>query len=521
MRSVQRPIRGGPRVAEADETGVPGSVATQAAHGVLWLTAQKWVVRLGGLVTMAILTRFLGPEEFGIMAAATAIAPLIYLLADMGFATYIVQADEADQLTLSSGFWFSVGAGAVLCGALAFGAPLLGMLFGLPEVVPIVRWLTLSVAFVSVGSVPTAILRRRMEFKALALQSVVGALTAQVVALILVFTGAGIWALVAQYVVSQGVATLLAWRSARWVPTWTPSGSRIATMARFGTKVVAVEFVAVARSWGETAVIANWAGAAALGYYSIAQRLVQVLQDLSVSALIPVTTVAIARLRNDAARLRSFYLTALQTVYAGVSPIMTLVAVGGSVVIPIVFGRGWDASVVPFQFLAIAGIFALGASLDHGVLYGVGRPGLWFAYSVVTDAVTLVTTIVLVRFGLPAIALGFVGVAVLATVGRWLLLRRIIGTSVRTISRPLLVTSLAVLPAAAAGMGIMTLTTGYPQLVALALAGLGLLLTHGLLVRATSPDTFRTILRVLPERVSAPLLRVARLNAPPVPRHRL
>jgi O-antigen/teichoic acid export membrane protein len=487
---------------------------------VLWLTAQKWVVRLGGLVTMAILTRFLRPEEFGIMAAATAVAPLIYLLSDMGFTTYIVQADDADEATLSSGFWFSVAAGAVLCVTLALAAPALGLLIGLPQVVPIIRWLILSIAFVSLGSVPTAILRRRMAFRALAVQSVFGALAAQVAAIVLVLSGAGIWALVAQYVVSQAVTCVLAWRAARWIPRSTPSWSRIATMTKFGAKVVAVEFVAVGRSWGETALIASWAGAASLGYFAIAQRLVQVLQDLSVSALVPVTTVAIARLRADAQRLRSFYLTALHAAYAGVSPIMALVAVGGSAVIPIVFGRGWEPSVIPFQLLAVAGIFALGAAIDNGLMYGVGRPGLWFAYSVVTDAVTLATTAVLVRYGLPAIALGFVAVTIVATLCRWLLLRRIVGVSVRTISHPVLITSVAVLPAAAVGAGIMVLASGLPQVIALGLAGIGLFLTHALILRATSPDIFRTILRVLPARASQPLLRLARLHAPAVPRRR-
>ncbi len=475
-------------------------MAGSAARGVLWLTAQKWVVRIAGLLTMAILTRYLRPEEFGIMAAATAVAPLIYLLSDMGFATYIVQADTADQETLSSGFWFSVVAGAILCATLALVAPAIGTLLGLPAVVPIIRWLTLSVAFVSLGSVPTAILRRRMAFKALALQAVAGALTAQVVALALVIAGVGIWALVAQYVVSQAVATLLAWRSVRWLPTATFSRSRIVTMAGFGIKVVAVEFVALARAWGETAVIAAWAGAAALGYYSIAQRLVQVLQDLSVSALIPVTTVAVARLRADGGRLRNFYLSALHTAYVGVSPLMTLVAIGGSVVIPIVFGPGWLPSVAPFQFLAVAGIFALGAALDHGVMYGVGRPGLWFGYSVVTDAVTLATTAVLVRYGLSAIALGFVVVTVAATFCRWLLLRRIIGASARTMARPLLVTSMAVIPAAVVGVGVMVLSQGLPQVASLGLAGICLLTTHLLIVRATSPDILRSILGILPGR---------------------
>jgi O-antigen/teichoic acid export membrane protein len=197
---------------------------------------------------------------------------------------------------------------------------------------------------------------------------------------------------------------------------------------------------------------------------------------------------------------------------------MALVAVGGSAVIPLVFGRGWEPSVIPFQFLAVAGVFALGAALDNGLMYGVGRPGLWFAYSVVTDAVTLATTAVLARYGLPAIALGFVAVTIVATLCRWLLLQRIVGISVRTISRPVLITSVAVLPAAAVGAGIMTLASGLPQVIALGLAGIGLFLTHALIVRATSPDIFRTILRVLPGRVSARLLHLARLNPPAVPR---
>ena len=178
--------------------------------------------------------------------------------------------------------------------------------------------------------------------------------------------------------------------------------------------------MALARAWGETAVIAAWGGSSSprllLDRATVGPGAAGIL---SVSALIPVTTVVIARLRANREHLRNFYLSALHTAYVGVSPLMALVAVGGSVVIPIVFGPGWSPSVVPFQFLAVAGIFALGAALDHGVMYGVGRPGLWFAYSVITDAVTLATTVVLVQYGLPAIALGFVVVTIAATLGRW------------------------------------------------------------------------------------------------------
>ena len=46
------------------------SIGTQAARGVLWMTAQNWLARAGGLVTIAILTRLLAPEDFGLLAVA-------------------------------------------------------------------------------------------------------------------------------------------------------------------------------------------------------------------------------------------------------------------------------------------------------------------------------------------------------------------------------------------------------------------------------------------------------------------
>ena len=66
----------------------------------------------------------------------------------------------------------------------------------------------------------------------------------------------------------------------------------------------------------------------------------------------------------------------------------------------------------PAQALAVAGIITLGAMLDHGLFYGLGRPGAWLGYAVVVDTATVATTAVAVRWGLVGVAVGFVVVAV-------------------------------------------------------------------------------------------------------------
>jgi len=479
----------------------------QAATSVLWLTARAWIVRVGGVVTVAILTRLLSPEDFGLVAAALTVLPLIYLISDLGFSTYIVQTRDPTRQVLSTGFWFSVVVGGLFCLVLTSGSTLLADLFHLPGVAPVFRWFALSVVFVALGSVPTAIMRRRMAFRALAVQGGVAALVAQVVAVVMSLNGAGVWALVAQSLVAQALMCVMVWVSARWVPALTFSAKDFVVMVRFGGQVVAVEFVAMARVWMETAIIVWSLGAPGLGYYNIAQRLIQVLQDLSASALVPVSIVTFARLQAQKDRLRAAYLRALGVTYAAVAPVLTFVAVGAPQIVPILFGSGWESSVVVVQALAVAGIMTLGASLDHGLFYGAGKPGRWLVYALFVDVATVATTAFSVRYGLVGVAVGFVLVALVATGARWLIVSRLLGARVSMVWKPFRALSIEVLLSACVGFGALQATTEFPSVLSLGLAGVVIVTIHAVAVRLLTPALFVDVLNQIPPRAKAWLMR--------------
>jgi O-antigen/teichoic acid export membrane protein len=439
----------------------------RATGGVLWLTAQKWAIRLFSFVTIALLTRLLSPEDFGTLAAASTVLPFFYLLADLGFAAYIVQVEKTSERILSTAFWFSLLAGLVLCGAVWLTAPALGHVFGNPTVVPVLQALSFWVIVTAIGSVPTAILRREMRFATIAGQGAAAAAVAQVIALVLAFNGFGVWALVGQTLAAPIVSTVLVWITVRWRPRAIFDRSDFARMSRFGGQVLGVEFVAMLRAWGEAAVVSATLGSAALGFMSVAQRLVQIVQDLTGSAIVPVTNVAFARIRDSRVRLQSAYLRALRTVYFVLSLPLTIVAVAAPLMIPIIFGSGWTESVPVARVLALAGTLSVAAWLDHGLFYAIGKPGTWFVYAVVIDALTFLTTLVTAHWGLVAIAWGFLGVATTATFARWFLVRRVLDVSLRTIVRPFFYLVAVVAGASAAGWGAMKLTDQLPDLLAL------------------------------------------------------
>lgn len=477
-----------------------GTLGARAAAGVLWSVAQKWAMRIGGLVTVAVLARLLTPAEFGVVAAATAFIPIVYLISDMGFSTYVVQAEDVSPRLLSTAFWYTITAGTVFGLVLLVVSPHIARSLGQPQVGPVLSGLAPTVLLVALSSVPIALLRRRLAFRALAIQSFVAALLGQVVAVVAALGGAGAWALVAQLWVNHAVVALLACILARYRPGLAFSWEQFVTMARFGTKVIGVELIAMTRYWAEAAIVTAALGLTGLGYLNIAQRLIQAAQDLSASAVVPVSTVVFAKVRSTAERLVGAYVNALELLYLVVMPVMVLVFVAAPLLVPLAFGDQWSDSVAPARALAVAGLLTLAASLDNGLLYGMGRPGRWLAYALVIDVLTVATTWYAVRFGLLGVAVGFVGVASVATAVRWVVVARTLRAPVWAVARPFVMAGATTLVGASAGVLVLLTIPPMPDLAALVLVGGTIGVVHTGAVRLLLPAQFARAVRLVLRR---------------------
>ncbi|MDQ7992119.1 MAG: lipopolysaccharide biosynthesis protein [Propionicimonas sp.] len=484
------------------------SLTRQTSSGIMWMTAQKWVTRIGALVTMVILTRNLAPEDFGLAAAATTLMPVLYVLADVGFSAYIIQSESAEKPTLDTAFWFSLGAGLVLAGGVALAAPLIGSLLGQPDVAPLIQVMALSVALVALGSVPVSLMRRRMAFRPLALMEVASSLVAQVVAITAALLGAGAWALVLQILVSQVIATGWVWVAARWRPGLSFSRSEFKEMAGFGINVLGSEAVMVVRYWAETAIVVAGVGVRGMGLLNIAQRLVQTAEDLSVAALAPVSMVAFSRVRDDPERLRSSYLRASSISYAVVTPMMVFVAVSAPVLIPFLFGADKTDSAVLVPAVAAWALIGIGWAIDRGLHIGIGKPRRWFMLIAVAYGLTIGILAFAVRYGLMVLVVVWVGAALIEALIRWLAVSRLIGASVWQVATPFLGIVFPGAVAVGAGVGMMNLVQGWPDLLVLAVTGVAVVATYLLTLRLVRKRVFADAVTMLPARISR-LLRWA------------
>src|SRR5467141_548712 len=104
----------------------------QAARaGAGWVTLEVASSGLVQITRVAVLARFfVSPEEFGLVALATAALLFIGALSAMGTVQYLLFRTDAPRDVISGLFWLNVISGAAFCALTVLGAGPLAALLG-------------------------------------------------------------------------------------------------------------------------------------------------------------------------------------------------------------------------------------------------------------------------------------------------------------------------------------------------------------------------------------------------------
>lgn len=467
-----------------------------AARGAAWSLIAQWSMRLSGLVTFVILARLLAPEDFGAIALASALVLALSWLADFGFSAYLVQADDPDQRLFSTAFWFSLAGGLVLAVGLALAAWPISEVVRAPEAAPVIAAVSLSVFVDSLTNVPTALLRRRFQFKTLAVQALAATASGQAVAVALAFSGAGVWALVGQVWTLGVVGLLIVWRSARWRPSLEFSPVLARKIAGFGIHVIGASIVDQASMWISNGLISRYLGLQQLGYVAMANRIVVMAVETVNHAAYQFGTPLLASVKDQPERLRRAWAAGQTIVTAAIVPTLGALAINADLLIPTVLGEKWAPAVPVFQLLAIGGIGrVVGWTVNRPLLLAIGRPELSMYPTVAASLLVVVATFLAAQVSITAVAA--VNAAVYVT---FVPIKLVIVT--RTLRLPVARTSWEVLRPAGiavlAGIPAYVVTLVFrgdvPDLL-LAMASIGLFaVIHAALLRLLAPSVWSNMM---------------------------
>ena len=406
------------------------------ASGVGWTAAQKWLVRISGVLTFVVLSRLLSPAEIGSVALAVAFLGVLGVVADLGAATFLVQTRSWDEPTRSTTFWTTLvlsGVGTAM--VLVLGGPMAGLL-GEPRLTGVFQALAPILAINAASGVPTAILQRELRFRELALREMISALVSAAAGVALAFAGAGVWALVAQTLVQAAVASVLIWRMSAWRPTRQVSRAAFTELRKFGGPVLAINILQSVRDRLEQFLMGAMLGVAALGYWTVAVRLLALLADVSVAVFDSVALPVFAAARDSAPRFQRAFEGALSSTQVLMVPMLSMLAVGSPVVLPLAFGNGWGPAIVPAQVLCLVyGVAGL-AYFNRAALLAHGRSGVECLLTATGLAMHLGIVLAVGPHGLVPLAWAFGAEAVVTVLLGAAVLRSTLAVGWTTLRRP-------------------------------------------------------------------------------------
>ncbi|MGY4858081.1 lipopolysaccharide biosynthesis protein [Cryobacterium sp. AP23] len=376
----------------------------KATQSIGWIVLERWTSRLLALVVIAVLTRLLSPEDFGLVAMATVVTAILQVFVEAGFVTVLVQKKELSPKDSSTAFWTSVTLSVVLYAALFFTAPLLAGMFGEPDLTGVLRVMGLGLPISSLAQVPAALLERSFGFRSLAIRQVIGALCGAAVAIPIAFSGGGVWALVAQALVTNTASVVVLWSATTWRPKWEFSFSSLKSMWTMGVRIVGIGLLDALQQNIDKLIVGAFFSAQELGYYYLAQRIGTILIELVTTVMSKVTLTTFSKVQDDLPRLNRIF---LQMTFASAAigvPMFGLVAVLAAQIVPFAFGAGWDET-VPIMWI-LAGGWAFGAVMyfDRSAFLAIGRANVALWVAVLQNIVGVLLVFAFVPFGIFGVA---------------------------------------------------------------------------------------------------------------------
>ena len=256
-----------------------------SSKGIFWLFFSKFFPPIINFSVFAYTARILAPEDFGLVAMALAIIFIASSFMPSGWRDAIIKYQIEDTLTISSIFWLNLAV-SLLLSAIIVALSLLSFFefqsqtFNLAITIFCLK-LIFDGAFYTLNTV----LLKQQLYSLIALRTIFSAVISAVIIIALLLLDFGVWALVwAQAILS--IANFFAvYFPTRNLVTFQFSLASIVKLNSFATYSTLTNGITSALNHYESVIIGAVLGKRELGFYDVAKRLSNIINEIFIGTL--------------------------------------------------------------------------------------------------------------------------------------------------------------------------------------------------------------------------------------------
>lgn len=366
----------------------------------LWDYSGKIAGQFTGLAVGIILARLLTPEDFGLVGMAMVFIGLSEIFANLGLSAALIQKKDPREEHFSSSFYLNVAASFLLTAIMFFAAPLIGRFYKRPDLVNIVRVLSLNFLLSGFTIVQDAWLRKKMKFGILTRSKLAGSIMGGLIGITMAVKGFGVWSLVVQTLATRFFNSVQLWIASSWKPKIIFAFGALKELWAYGFHMFLAGMLDTFYGQLDSLIIGKIFSARDLGLYSRAKSLNRFVIRYSSESIGSVTFPVMSDMQHDRDRLVNFTLKIESLVAFSAFGLLGLLYVTSRPLIIVLLGYKWEGAVEIFKLLALSGFVYPISAATLSMLRAQGDSRLFFKLEVLKKVIGGTGLVIGFLFGL-------------------------------------------------------------------------------------------------------------------------
>lgn len=383
------------------------SLKQKMISAVAWSTIEKFGQQVIQFLAGLVFARLLMPGDFGVMGIIMIFVALSLILVESGFGQALIRKTDINNDDYTSVYYFNLATAVVLYLVMFFTAPFIAGFFHQPELIALIRVMSLVIVVNAFYLIPYAQLGRAMDFKTISRVNIISITGGAVAGIVAAFLDSGVWSLVVQQSVYHLLKMMLLHLSVQWQPKGRFSIAVIRNLWDYSLKILFTSLVNVIFNNLFVIILGRWYSKAEAGQFSQGNKLSETFSYTFQSIFAGSTFALFSQLQDDIPRFgRILGEMNRRTALVTIPVIGTLIAVA-SPLITLIWTDKFQPAVVYFQMMSIASILAPFYVMNLNALNAKGKSGQTMAIELIKKAVIGTGIFLLYQQGIVYMLLAF------------------------------------------------------------------------------------------------------------------
>lgn len=359
----------------------------------------KYSKVLLSVIVNAVLARILSADDYGIVAIITVFSTFFATFSDMGFGPAIIQNKDLTKEDISNIYSFTVYISFALMLLFAICSYPIAIFYGNKVYISLGLMLSISLLFDALNMVPNGILNRDKRFAMIAVRTVIIYVVSAIITIILAFIGLRYYALAIQAILTALLTFVWNYTTTRPKFTLHFEFKSIKKVLNYSGYQFAFNLVNYFSRNLDNLLTGKFMGDADLGYYNKAYTLMLYPVNNLTGVITPVLHPILSDYQKELEIVYEKYIRVFRLLFCMGIFVAPFCYLGSAEIISIMYGSGWQKSVICFQLLSIAIIPQMLNSSSGGIFQAIGNTQLLFLNGCINTVITIMAILIGVFYG--------------------------------------------------------------------------------------------------------------------------